>query len=59
MEYPVLKMIFGGIFGGIVGYIIGYLLGDMSIFPTLAWENIGLFLGVLAGAFGKYLKDVE
>ena len=57
-EYGILKMLVGGAIGGIIGYILGTLLDGMAIFPSLEWAQIGLFLGVLAGAFGKYLKDL-
>jgi len=49
--------IFLGILGGIVGYILMFLMADMGIFPSLAWANIGLFLGVIFGAFHTELDD--
>ena len=46
-----------GIFGGIAGYILMFLMADMGIFPTLAWANIGLFVGVVLGLFHTELED--
>jgi len=40
-----------GILLGILGYVLGILLSEMDIFPALAWENIGLFVGFLFGLF--------
>lgn len=48
------KLIFAGLFG-IFGFIIGTLLGGTAIFPTLAWDKIGLLIGVLFGAFADEL----
>jgi hypothetical protein len=36
---------------GIFGFILGTILGSVGIFPTLAWGQIGLLLGVFIGAF--------
>ena len=40
---------------GIAGYILGLLLSETGVFPSLPWENIGLFVGVLFGAFKDYI----
>jgi len=39
------------IVGGIVGFIVGTLLDATGIFPIANIPQIGLFLGLLAGAF--------
>ena len=48
--------IFLGILGGLVGYILMFLMADMGVFPSLAWANIGLFVGVIFGAFHSELE---
>ena len=48
--------IFLGILGGLVGYILMSLMADMGVFPSLAWANIGLFVGVIFGAFHSELE---
>lgn len=40
-----------GIIFGIFGFILGTILGSIGIFPVLQWGPIGLFLGILLGAF--------
>lgn len=49
------KIIYAILFG-IVGYILGLLLANTGIFPQLAWENIGLFVGILFGAFKDLIE---
>ena len=50
--------ILGGMVIGILGYIIGALLQDTNIFPsTLQLDDIGLFLGVIYGAFKDILAE--
>jgi len=39
------------IVGGVIGFIIGTLLDSTAIFPIANIPYIGLFLGVLIGAF--------
>jgi len=40
-----------GIVFGIFGFILGTILGTIGIFPALQWGPIGLFLGIIFGAF--------
>jgi len=47
--------VFYAIVFGMTGYILGVLLGETEIFPSLPWESIGLFLGVLVGLFKEKL----
>ena len=42
---------------GIVGFILGTLLNATAIFPIANIPQIGLFLGVLFGAFKDKLND--
>jgi len=45
-----------GIVGGIIGFILATLLDSTGIFPIASLPQIGLFLGVLAGAFKDKLE---
>lgn len=55
---PIGKKVGGAIIFGFVGYILGTILGDTAIFPTLMWDKIGLFIGVLYGAFKDELESI-
>ena len=55
----ILTRVFGGLLGGIAGYIIMFLLANTGIFPgAINWAGIGLFVGLLIGAFYDRLEDV-
>jgi hypothetical protein len=48
--------VLGGIVIGIFGYILGSVLATIGIFPVLKWDDIGLLLGILVGAFYEELN---
>ena len=48
------KLLLAGLFG-IFGFIIGTLLTGTAVFPGLAWDKIGLLIGVLFGGFADEL----
>jgi len=58
MAKKLMARMLGAVFGGVLGFIIGTLLTGTSIFPTLAWDKILLFVGLLFGAFFEEINDI-
>ena len=48
--------LFSGLIYGIAGFILGTVFTYTDIFPYLSWEYIGLFLGIIFGAFKDSLE---